>query len=110
MLRKWLQAGYIDEGKLYPTDMGTPQGGLCSPLLLTVTMSGLENAVKANSSLKDKVNVCTYADDFIITGVSQEVLENKIKPVVEKFLEVDKSQIFPTGCPSKLDILNEKQE
>lgn len=88
ILRKWLQAGYIDKGKLYPTDLGTPQGGLCSPLLLTVTMSGLERAVKAKTSPKDKVNVCVYADDFIITGASHEVLENKVKPVVVEFLSI----------------------
>ena len=86
MLRKWLQAGYIDKGKLYPTDLGTPQGGLISPLLLGVTLSGLENAVNAATRPKHKVNVCIYADDFIITGASKEVLEDKVKPVVEQFL------------------------
>jgi len=49
-------------------------------------MSGLENVVKANTSPKDKVNVCIYADDFIITGASHDILENKVKPVVETFL------------------------
>lgn len=86
MLGKWLQAGYIDKGKLHPTDMGTPQGGLCSPLLLTTTLSGLEREVKAKTSPKDKVNVCIYADDFIITGASQEVLEHIVKPTVMGFL------------------------
>ena len=31
--------------------------------------------------------VIIYADDFIITGETKEVLENKVKPVVEKFLK-----------------------
>ncbi|MCZ4721562.1 group II intron reverse transcriptase/maturase [Legionella pneumophila] len=86
ILRKWLQAGYIDKGKLYSTELGTPQGGLCSPTLLVVTMSGLENVIKASTSPKDKVNVCIYADDFIITGASHDILENKVKPMVETFL------------------------
>jgi RNA-directed DNA polymerase len=33
------------------------------------------------------VNVVVYADDFIITGASKEVLEHKVKPVVETFLK-----------------------
>jgi|SRR3990170_8062409 len=86
MLKKWLAAGYIEKGKLYPTVMGTPQGSLISCALLTITLSGLEQAVKSVTKPKDKVNVCVYADDFIITGVTAEVLENKVKPAVETFL------------------------
>lgn len=58
MLGKWLAAGYIDKGKLYPTEFGTPQGGLCSPTLLVITLSGLEKAVKSVTKPKDKVHVC----------------------------------------------------
>jgi RNA-directed DNA polymerase len=86
MLRKWLAAGYIDKEKLYQTTMGTPQGGIISPTLLTVTLSGLERVVKSATNRQDKVNVCIYADDFVITGATAEVLENKVKPVVEAFL------------------------
>jgi len=86
ILGKWLTAGYIEKGKLCPTGLGTPQGGLASPTLLVITLSGLETAVKAATSQPDKINVCVYADDFIITGATKEVLENKVKPVVEAFL------------------------
>lgn len=86
ILRKWLAAGYIEEGKLRLTTQGTPQGGIISPTLLNVALSGLESAVKAVSTKSDKVNVCIYADDFIITGATKEVLENKVKPIVESFL------------------------
>lgn len=87
MLKKWLTAGYIEKGMLYPTLEGTPQGGQISPALLNVTLSGLETAVKAATSKRnDKVNVVVYCDDFIITGASREILESKVKPVVESFL------------------------
>jgi RNA-directed DNA polymerase len=89
ILGKWLAAGYIEKGKLHPTTMGTPQGGIISPTLLNVTLSGLEKAVKAVAAVtkpRDKVNISIYADDFIITGATKEVLENKVKPVVEAFL------------------------
>lgn len=88
MLEKWLSAGYIERGRLFPTNQGTPQGGPISPTLLTVTLSGLEAVIKQlASNPKEKVHVCVYADDFIITGATKEVLENKVKPMVESFLK-----------------------
>jgi RNA-directed DNA polymerase len=86
VLKKWLQAGYLEKETFYRTEQGTPQGGIISPCLLVNTLSGLEAAVKAVTKPYDKINVCVYADDFIITGASRQVLENKIKPVVQTFL------------------------
>lgn len=87
ILNKWLAAGYLEKGALHPTSEGAPQGGIASPTFLNLTLSGLENTVIcATSKRKDKVHVVTYADDFIITGSSREVLEQKVKPVVEAFL------------------------
>ena len=37
MLRKWLTAGYIEKGKLHPTTVGTPQGGLITPTTMLQT-------------------------------------------------------------------------
>jgi len=86
ILKKWLAAGYIEEGTFHSTDVGTPQGGVISPTLLNVTLSGLEAAIKAATKREDKINVIIYADDFIITGRTKEVLVNVVKPVVENFL------------------------
>lgn len=68
MLKKWLVAGYIEKGKLHATTLGTPQGGVASPTILTVTLSGLERAVKSATKRQDKVNVCIYADDCAPRG------------------------------------------
>lgn len=87
MLRQWLKAGYFDEGSLYPTKAGTPQGGIISPLLANMTLDGLEAAVKAVTPYRHKVNVIRYADDFVITGKTKELLEGTIKPAVERFLK-----------------------
>ena len=54
---------------------------------MNVTLSGLEDAIKANFKRQDKINVVIYADDFIITGATKEVLENRAKPIVEWFLK-----------------------
>ena len=87
ILSKWLSAGYIDKGVFHQTELGTPQGGIASPTLLNLTLSGLEQMViEATSKSKDKVHFSIYADDFIITGASKEVLETKVRPRVESFL------------------------
>lgn len=87
MLRKWCEAGYLDKGKFYKTERGVFQGSLISPTILVATMSGLEQAIEVSSRQRDKVNVIQYADDFIVTGATREILEDKIKPVTEAFLK-----------------------
>lgn len=86
VLEQWLSAGYMEERILYPTKEGTPQGGIASPSLALMTLSGLELAVKSVTSKRDKVHVVIYADDFIVTGASKEILEQKVKPVIIAFL------------------------
>ncbi len=92
ILRKWLKAGFIDRRTLYPTEAGTPQGGIISPMLANMTLDGLERMLlkkylRRNWN-KHKVNLVRYADDFIITGATKEVLENEVKPLVEEFLKI----------------------
>jgi RNA-directed DNA polymerase len=55
---------------------------------LNATLRGLEHAVKSVVSKQDKINISIYADDFIITGASRTVLEQKVKPAVENFLKI----------------------
>jgi RNA-directed DNA polymerase len=94
-LSKWLSAGYMDKGVLHRTVEGTPQGGLISPTLMNLTMKGLEQTVANCVSKTDKVNVVIYADDFIITGKSKEILENKVMPAVANFLKVRGLELSP---------------
>ena len=46
-LRQWLQAGVVDVGFCSPTDTGTPQGGVMSPLLAHVALDGMERLFDA---------------------------------------------------------------
>ena len=87
VLRKWLRAGYLEKGRLYPTEAGTPQGGIASPLLANITLDRLEPAIRAVVHRRDKVNFVRYADDFIVTAARREVLEERIKPVIVAFLQ-----------------------
>jgi RNA-directed DNA polymerase len=69
-----------------------------SPTLANLTLDGLEailqkkyattktGMINSNVAAKHQVNLVRYADDFIITGKSKELLENEVKPLVENFL------------------------
>ena len=91
MLHKWLKAGYIDQRVFHQTEEGTPQGGPISPVLANLTLDGLEDKLRTlhpglHQSRRAKINLVRFADDFIITGSSKEVLENEVKPLVEAFM------------------------
>ena len=72
LIEGWLKAGYLDNGILNPTDTGTPQGGVISPLLANIGLHGLEDYIK---SINPKVGVIRYADDFVVTSKDKESLE-----------------------------------
>lgn len=99
VLRKWLKAGFVEKRILFPTEAGTPQGGIISPTLANLTLDGLEPVLKEKFSAKRtpsrKVNLIRYADDFIITGSTKELLENEVKPLVEQFLRDRGLQLSP---------------
>lgn len=99
VLRKWLKAGVVNKGQLQATDAGTPQGGIISPTLANMVLDGLESQLKQHLGVtrakKLKVNVVRYADDFVITGSSPEILENEVKPWVEQFLAVRGLRLSP---------------
>jgi RNA-directed DNA polymerase len=87
ILGKWLAAGYMEEGVVYPTEAGTPQGGIASPILATMALDGLEAVARKAASRNQQIRVIRYADDCVITGTSKEVLETRVKPAVIAFLK-----------------------
>ena len=86
MLHAWLKAGYVEKGRLYPTKEGTPQGGVISPVLANMTLDGLEAVIVSVVPRGSKVNVIRYADDFVVTGATQEMLREKVMPAIQAFL------------------------
>jgi RNA-directed DNA polymerase len=72
LIKGWLKAGFVFGGKYNLTETGTPQGGVCSPLLANIGLHGLENHIKSTNS---KLGVVRYADDFIITAKDKGSLE-----------------------------------
>ena len=95
VLRKWLRAGFIEKRTLWPTEAGTPQGGIISPVLANMTLDRLEAELHRRFEQPDKVNLVRYADDFIITGRSKELLENEVRPVVASFLKTRGLELSP---------------
>ncbi|WP_405126803.1 group II intron reverse transcriptase/maturase [Ralstonia pseudosolanacearum] len=94
ILRSWLKAGFVESGSLFSTEAGTPQGGIISPVLANMALDGLEKVLnrkffetkRKNVRYAPKVNFVRYADDFIVTGYSRELLEQEVLPMVVDFL------------------------
>jgi len=74
ILKQFLKAGYVFEHQLFPTEAGTPQGGIISPILANITLDGIEKIladkyhtntsgrIDSNHAAKYKVNFSRYAD------------------------------------------------
>jgi len=119
ILEKWLKSGFMEKSKFFPTDSGTPQGGMISPYLSNITLDGMEALLDKEFGStknicervpyqarklvqKNGVKLCRFADDFIVTGTSKELLRDQVKPLIEKFmkergleLSQDKTKITP---------------
>ncbi len=73
-LKSWLKAGVLENGKYSPTNEGTPQGGVISPLLANIALHGMEERVKQYAETlkggktmnRDALSLIRYADDFVI--------------------------------------------
>ncbi len=105
ILQKWLKSGYMDKHVFHETTEGTPQGGIASPALANMALDGLERVLKEKypkrplKSLGNKnpsVSFIRYADDFIVTGRSKDLLEKEIKPLIEQFLRERGLELSPT--------------
>jgi RNA-directed DNA polymerase len=82
MIRGWLKAGVLEPGRGFaPSEEGTPQGGVISPLLLNVALHGLEEAAgvtyvtsgrRAGDTSRDSPVAVRYADDVVVLCHSQE--------------------------------------
>jgi RNA-directed DNA polymerase len=74
LIAGWLKSGVLDRGRFAPTEEGTPQGGVISPLLLNVALHGMEQAagvrrrtgVDAGKTARDSPVLVRYADDLVV--------------------------------------------
>jgi RNA-directed DNA polymerase len=83
-IEQWLTAGVVEEGRFSPTEEGTPQGGVISPVLLNVALHGMEQAAGVRYRLKgthageakpDSPVLIRYADDLVALCHNKEQAE-----------------------------------
>lgn len=87
VLQQWLKSGFIEKDTLHNTEDGCPQGGVASPTLANLALDGLEKIVQGiGKENGEKIHFVRYADDFICTANSKEILETKVQPVIIAFL------------------------
>jgi RNA-directed DNA polymerase len=89
MVAQWLKAGVVEHGRFAPTEEGTPQGGVISPVLLNVALHGMEQAAgvrykttgpQAGQTAEDSPVLVRYADDLVALCHSRdEALEVKAR-------------------------------
>ncbi len=100
-IRAWLKAGVMDGNKLFPTSLGTPQGGVISPLLANIALHGMEERIKefadtinmqrpdgTQMSKRDKrksLNLIRYADDFVILHEDITVIQ-RCREIISQWL------------------------
>ncbi|ORV77346.1 group II intron reverse transcriptase/maturase [Mycobacterium gastri] len=84
LIERWLRAGVIEKGRFSPTEEGSPQGGVISPLLMNVALHGLEEAAgvryrttgtHAGQSVEGTPILVRYADDLAVCCCSREQAE-----------------------------------
>jgi RNA-directed DNA polymerase len=88
ILAKWLRWGFVDQGALYPTTAGVLHGGIISPVISNLVLDGLA-AVVQGSSWHRRVhnsNYVRWADDFLVTANSRQVLAEDMLPRIAAFL------------------------
>ena len=98
VLQKWLRAGYMEKAALFPTEKGTPQGGIASPTLANLVLDGIEDLLgrkfkslnrygRGRQLSPSGIHFVRYADDFVIIGKSKDTLEKEVYPMIEEFLK-----------------------
>ena len=63
----------MEDGQLFPTTAGTPQGGTISPLLALIALHGMDEAI---TQVYPQARVIAYADDCVVLHEDRTVLEH----------------------------------
>jgi len=99
IIRRFLQAGMMQDGVCVARDEGTPQGGPLSPLLANLLLDDLDQELERRGHC-----FCRYADDCNIyvrsLAAGQRVMESVVRFLEEKLrlrVNRDKSAVAPVG-------------
>jgi RNA-directed DNA polymerase len=85
-VKAWLKSGAMADGEYTPTESGTPQGGVISPLLMNIALHGMEEAIKSVArKTREKPHMVRYADDLVVFHSREETML-EVKTKVEDWL------------------------
>ena len=94
-IKAWLKSGVMVMGVFEETNLGTPQGGVISPLLANIALHGLEERVKQHAetlkggSKRDRrhaLSLIRYADDFVVLHENIEAVQ-KCQEIIADWLK-----------------------
>ena len=83
LIKKFLAAGVMDGGVFKPTTIGTPQGGVVSPLLANIVLNKLDGRLEQAG-----YRFVRYADDFVVTCESHQQAEAALELVTDVMTEL----------------------
>lgn len=101
VLRQWLKAGVVDDGAWRATDLGSPQGGVISPLLANIFLDYLDR--KWQRQCAHIGSLVRYADDFVVlckTRKDADEAMRRLRIILERLrltLHPEKTRIVETG-------------
>lgn len=105
-IKGWLKAGMMEGVDFTPTELGTPQGGVISPLLANIALHGMEEAISEGYKKgEERPLMVRYADDFVIFHSNLEELQKAEGRVTERlndmglFLNSQKTRVTHTFTP-----------
>jgi len=81
LVRQWLRAGVMEEGRLRASTTGTPQGGVISPLLANVYLDALDEAWQRD--WRHLGRLVRYADDFVVLCRTRRQAEEALERLRE---------------------------
>ena len=100
LIERWLKAGYVDKNTFHQTDIGTPQGGIITPLLANIALDGIEKELNIRYRMRKAENIGGYRlvlDDYVGKGASRR-----------SFIKY--ADDFVVLCESKEDCLEVKKK
>ncbi len=74
LIEQMLTAGYMEQGRLFPTPQGTPQGGVVSPLLSNILLTPFDREMRRHG-----YQLTRYADDWAVTCRSRREAEAALR-------------------------------
>lgn len=92
LIRKWLEAGVMEEGAVRESTLGSPQGGVISPLLANVYLDFLDGAWEREC--RSLGVLVRYADDFVVMCRTKEAAA-EAKRGIEKVLAELRLELHP---------------